>query len=496
MEFPVKTGAPARQRTECAILPVFDDRQLHGATKDFDRAARGAITKLVRAGDAPLASRRRHDGPPHARHGRRSLAARRLRQAHRLHGQTAHDGARRRDQRAAQRRHQGSDELSRLRHRASRRPTPRATASRRRARACTVSTSSRAAPTRRRGSRVSASATRAARSANDVRAGIKIGTAIAAGSDLARDLGNRPANVCTPSHLAEAARNIAKRFARMEVKVLDEADMRRLGMGALLSRHARRRRAAATDRAAVPRRGREAGADRALRQGRHVRHGRHLDQAGAEDGRDEVRHVRRRRRARRDDRDRRAAAGAQRRRRHPGLREHAGRPRHASRRHRQEPVGANRRDHQHGRRRPAHPLRRDHLREALQAALHHRRRDADGRLRHRARPRLHGPVLQRRAAREARCSRPPIARSISPGGCRSTRSTASRCAATSRISRTPARATAAPASARTSCRDSSTACRGRTSTSPASPGARTRTKARRADPCRCSSTSCLNAGGQ
>ena len=53
MEFPVKTGAPARQRTECAILPVFDDRALHGATKDFDRAARGAITKLVRAGDAP-----------------------------------------------------------------------------------------------------------------------------------------------------------------------------------------------------------------------------------------------------------------------------------------------------------------------------------------------------------------------------------------------------------------------------------------------------------
>jgi len=71
--------------------------------------------------------------------------------------------------------------------------------------------------------------------AKDVRAGIKLGNAIAAGSDLARDLGNRPPNVCTPSHLAEAARGIAKRFARMEVKVLDEGDMRKLGMGALLS---------------------------------------------------------------------------------------------------------------------------------------------------------------------------------------------------------------------------------------------------------------------
>ena len=53
MEFPVRTGAPARQKTECAILPVFDDRKLHGATKDFDRAARGAIEKLIKSGDAP-----------------------------------------------------------------------------------------------------------------------------------------------------------------------------------------------------------------------------------------------------------------------------------------------------------------------------------------------------------------------------------------------------------------------------------------------------------
>ena len=52
MEFPVKAGTPARQRTECAILPVFDDGQLHGATHAFDKAARGAIGKLVRGGHA------------------------------------------------------------------------------------------------------------------------------------------------------------------------------------------------------------------------------------------------------------------------------------------------------------------------------------------------------------------------------------------------------------------------------------------------------------
>ena len=53
MEFPVKTGASASQRTECAILPVFEDNRLHGATKELDTAARGLIKQLLRGGDAP-----------------------------------------------------------------------------------------------------------------------------------------------------------------------------------------------------------------------------------------------------------------------------------------------------------------------------------------------------------------------------------------------------------------------------------------------------------
>src|SRR5215470_11217033 len=51
MEFPVKTGAAASQRTECAILPVFEDGQLRGATREIDTAARGVIKQLVRKGD-------------------------------------------------------------------------------------------------------------------------------------------------------------------------------------------------------------------------------------------------------------------------------------------------------------------------------------------------------------------------------------------------------------------------------------------------------------
>ena len=66
-------------------------------------------------------------------------------------------------------------------------------------------------------------------------AGIATGQAIAAGVSLARDLGNLPGNVCTPSYLAEQAKALAARHRKVSFKALDEARMKRLGMGSLLS---------------------------------------------------------------------------------------------------------------------------------------------------------------------------------------------------------------------------------------------------------------------
>ncbi len=66
-------------------------------------------------------------------------------------------------------------------------------------------------------------------------AGAKTGRAIGLGVNLARDLGNRPANVCTPSYLAEQARNLKRGQRKLSVAVLDEKKMRDLGMGSLLS---------------------------------------------------------------------------------------------------------------------------------------------------------------------------------------------------------------------------------------------------------------------
>jgi leucyl aminopeptidase len=67
------------------------------------------------------------------------------------------------------------------------------------------------------------------------RRGIEHGQGIAAGMALTRDLGNLPANVCTPTYLGTRARELARRHKSVRVKVLGEPEIRRLKMGAFLS---------------------------------------------------------------------------------------------------------------------------------------------------------------------------------------------------------------------------------------------------------------------
>lgn len=64
---------------------------------------------------------------------------------------------------------------------------------------------------------------------------IEEGAAIGNGISLAKDLGNLPANVCTPTYLAETAIALAEEFPAIETQILDEEEMRELGMGSLLS---------------------------------------------------------------------------------------------------------------------------------------------------------------------------------------------------------------------------------------------------------------------
>ncbi len=67
-----------------------------------------------------------------------------------------------------------------------------------------------------------------------MRAALARGVALGEGCNFARQLGNLPSNVCTPTFLAKQAQALA-RAHQLKVKVLEERDMARLKMGALLS---------------------------------------------------------------------------------------------------------------------------------------------------------------------------------------------------------------------------------------------------------------------
>jgi leucyl aminopeptidase len=65
--------------------------------------------------------------------------------------------------------------------------------------------------------------------------GLDDGGAVVAAMNVQRDLANLPANVCTPTYLAEEARALAKRHGALKVRVLDESAIRKEKMGCLLA---------------------------------------------------------------------------------------------------------------------------------------------------------------------------------------------------------------------------------------------------------------------
>jgi len=65
--------------------------------------------------------------------------------------------------------------------------------------------------------------------------GAEHGEAVSAGVALAKDLGNLPANFCTPGYLGRVAKKLAADNGKLTTRVLTEAEMKKLGMGSLLS---------------------------------------------------------------------------------------------------------------------------------------------------------------------------------------------------------------------------------------------------------------------
>ncbi len=65
--------------------------------------------------------------------------------------------------------------------------------------------------------------------------GLTRGAAIGKGINYARELGNLPGNICTPVYLADQAKSLAARHAKLTARSLGQKQMEKLGMGAFLS---------------------------------------------------------------------------------------------------------------------------------------------------------------------------------------------------------------------------------------------------------------------
>ncbi len=68
----------------------------------------------------------------------------------------------------------------------------------------------------------------------EAKSGLADGLAMASGVSFAKDLGNLPPNVCTPSYLAEQAQSLGKKHD-FKVKVLERDELKKLGMGSFLA---------------------------------------------------------------------------------------------------------------------------------------------------------------------------------------------------------------------------------------------------------------------
>ena len=192
----------------------------------------------------------------------------------------------------------------------------------------------------------------------------------------ARDLQSLPSNVATPSFLAGGRARSPPPTSAVSAEVLGREEIAAKKMGGLV---AVSQGSAEEPKLIVLRYdGGGSGADaRPRRQGRHLRHRRHLAEDPRRHARDEDGHVGRRGGAGGGRRDRRAGAGDRPDRRRPLDREHALGHSGQARRHHHPVQRQDGRGQQHRRRGPPDPRRRSRLRGRARRRAGRRHRDAD-----------------------------------------------------------------------------------------------------------------------
>ena len=237
MEFTIKTGAPEKLKTGCVVVGVFDGKSLTPAAASLDKAAGGAIAAVVERGDLDVKA-----GATLVLHGLPGLACPRvllvsLGSSDELTEKAYRDAVSAAAKALACGRAEEAGFCLADAEIPGRSP---AWALQMAARSLADATYRFQAPKAKGNDNNkpggAARITLLTRHKLNARleAAVARGQAVAEGMALARDLGNLPANVCTPTYLAETARKLGKEF-KIKVEVLDRDDIFNLGMGSFLS---------------------------------------------------------------------------------------------------------------------------------------------------------------------------------------------------------------------------------------------------------------------
>lgn len=237
MEFGVKSGHPDKQRTACLIIPVYQPRKLSQAGEEIDAVSDGYLSTIIRRGDMDGELGQTHtlhnvpgtlsdrvllvgcgkeknlNDQSHAKIIDATAKALAKTGAMESHSYLTEIPVKNRD--SAWKVRQTVMGFTNYRYKFDQFKSKKA--SKKSLRKLVMSVSTR----------------------RDLTAGehaILEGKSIASGVSLAKDLGNLPGNVCTPTYLAKQAQRLGKAFPNtLEVNVLDEKDMLELKMGSLLS---------------------------------------------------------------------------------------------------------------------------------------------------------------------------------------------------------------------------------------------------------------------
>ncbi|HEY5808427.1 MAG TPA: leucyl aminopeptidase [Povalibacter sp.] len=237
MEFFATTTAPARQRTDCAIVGVYDKGVLSEAAAEIDQRIGNRLSRLIKKGDlrgkaGEVLTLSDLSGAPCERLivvglGAKSGLNRKLYRRALASAITAiaKTGAR--------------DAVSYLALENVRDADSYALA--RTAAEVAGNSAYRIPDHKTAGKRAKSTLTRFGVAAADrsgrtaVERGLEHGRGIVAGMSVMRDLANQPGNVCTPTYLANAAKALAREHRSIRVRVLNEVDCRKLKMGSFLS---------------------------------------------------------------------------------------------------------------------------------------------------------------------------------------------------------------------------------------------------------------------